>query len=61
MSVRFLSGSSGVNGTLCIRGTPTDYDDWNLDGWSGEQVFRYMCKVSECSLGSTHSQYSYNL
>jgi choline dehydrogenase-like flavoprotein len=42
---RFLGGSSGVNGTLCIRGTKQDYDDWNMPGWSGEEVFGYMKKV----------------
>lgn len=42
---RFLSGSSGTNGTLCIRGTPKDYDDWNLNGWSGQEVFKYMSKA----------------
>ncbi|KAH0846926.1 hypothetical protein FOPE_12630 [Fonsecaea pedrosoi] len=25
---KFLGGSSGVNGTLCIRGNKQDYDDW---------------------------------
>ena len=49
---RFLGGSSGCNGTLCIRGTPKDYDDWNIDGWSGEQVFKYMSKASQCGLKS---------
>jgi hypothetical protein len=34
-----------VNGTLCIRGTKQDYDDWNMPGWSGEEVFGYMKKV----------------
>ncbi|KAH8751741.1 hypothetical protein BGZ57DRAFT_1019319 [Hyaloscypha finlandica] len=42
---KFLGGSSGVNGTLCIRGTKQDYDDWNLPGWSGEEVFGYMKKA----------------
>ncbi|KAI9052915.1 hypothetical protein LZ554_003187 [Drepanopeziza brunnea f. sp. 'monogermtubi'] len=42
---RFLGGSSGLNGTLCIRGTPQDYDDWNIPEWSGEEVFRYMKKA----------------
>lgn len=42
---KFLGGSSGVNGTLCIRGTPQDYDDWEMPGWSGEEVFGYMKKV----------------
>ncbi|CAO2649732.1 Nn.00g010240.m01.CDS01 [Neocucurbitaria sp. VM-36] len=42
---RFLGGSSGVNGTLCIRGTKQDYDDWRLDEWTGEKMFEYMKKA----------------
>jgi choline dehydrogenase-like flavoprotein len=42
---KFLGGSSGVNGTLCIRGTKQDFDDWKMPGWSGEEVFGYMKKV----------------
>ena len=42
---RFLGGSSGVNGTLCIRGTKQDYDDWGLDEWTGDKMFGYMAKV----------------
>ncbi|KAF7886431.1 hypothetical protein EAF00_010534 [Botryotinia globosa] len=42
---RFLGGSSGVNGTVCIRGTPQDYDDWDMPGWSGDEVFGYMKKA----------------
>lgn len=42
---KFLSGSSGCNGTLCIRGSKQDFDDWGLEGWSGEEFFRYMKKV----------------
>ena len=41
---RFLGGSSGVNGTLCIRGSKQDYDDWNLPGWSGDEFFKAMRK-----------------
>lgn len=43
---RFLSGCSGCNGTLCIRGCKQDFDDWGLAGWSGEEFFHYMRKVS---------------
>ncbi|KAH8721538.1 GMC oxidoreductase-domain-containing protein [Phaeosphaeriaceae sp. PMI808] len=39
---RMLGGSSGVNGTLCIRGTKQDYDDWGLDEWTGDKMFEYM-------------------
>lgn len=41
---KFLGGSSGVNGTLCIRGNEQDYDDWGLPGWSGKEMFSYMRK-----------------
>ena len=42
---RFLGGTSGCNGTLCIRGSRQDYDKWDLKGWSGEEMYRYMSKV----------------
>ncbi|KAI9680403.1 MAG: hypothetical protein M1822_007161 [Bathelium mastoideum] len=42
---KFLGGSSGANGTLCVRGIPQDYDDWNIEGWSGEDMFKYMSKA----------------
>jgi choline dehydrogenase-like flavoprotein len=42
---RFLGGSSGCNGTLCIRGSRQDYDDWGLEGWSGDEFFEAMKKV----------------
>lgn len=42
---KFLGGCSGCNGTLCLRGAKQDYDDWGLDGWSGEEFFKYMRKV----------------
>ncbi|KIX93776.1 uncharacterized protein Z520_10400 [Fonsecaea multimorphosa CBS 102226] len=42
---KFLGGSSGFNGTLCIRGCKADYDDWELEGWSGEEMFGYMKKA----------------
>jgi choline dehydrogenase-like flavoprotein len=44
---KFLGGSSGVNGTLCVRGTKQDFDDWDLPGWNGEEVFGYMKKVTD--------------
>jgi choline dehydrogenase-like flavoprotein len=42
---KFLGGSSGIKGTLCIPGTRQDYDSWGLDGWSGDEMFSYMRKV----------------
>lgn len=45
---RFLGGSSGVNGTLCIRGPKQDYDDWGMEEWTGEKMYAYMAKVGIC-------------
>ncbi|TKA78631.1 hypothetical protein B0A55_02677 [Friedmanniomyces simplex] len=42
---RFLGGSSGSNGTICIRGVPQDYDDWGFLEWSGKEMFRAMKKA----------------
>ncbi|KAM5346657.1 hypothetical protein ACJ41O_009662 [Fusarium nematophilum] len=42
---KFLGGCSGCNGTLVIKGTKQDYDDWNLPGWSGDEFFKYMEKA----------------
>ncbi|KAF2649040.1 GMC oxidoreductase [Lophiostoma macrostomum CBS 122681] len=42
---KFLGGSSGCNGTLCIRGVKQDYDDWAVPGWSGAEMFEYMKKA----------------
>lgn len=73
---KFLGGSSGVNGTLCIRvrsvqihrksdiaadifqGTKQDYDDWDMPGWSGDEVFKYMKKVSTSNRCENTSRYS---
>ncbi|CAK3741214.1 gmc oxidoreductase [Lecanosticta acicola] len=41
---RFLGGSSGSNGTICIRGVKQDYDDWGFPEWSGDEMFRAMKK-----------------
>lgn len=46
---KVLGGSSTVNGTLVIRGPRADYDDWGLEGWSGDEVYQYMNKVSNLS------------
>ncbi|KAI8304952.1 L-sorbose 1-dehydrogenase [Colletotrichum sp. SAR11_59] len=42
---KFLGGCSGCNGTLCIRGAKQDYDDWDAEGWSGEDFFKYIRKA----------------
>ncbi|KAF7919614.1 hypothetical protein EAE99_008466 [Botrytis elliptica] len=42
---KFLGGSSGCNGTLAIRGNRQDFDNWGLEGWSGDEMFKYMSKA----------------
>ncbi|KAF2676444.1 GMC oxidoreductase [Lentithecium fluviatile CBS 122367] len=42
---KFLGGSSGTNGTICTHGIKQDYDDWNMEGWSGDEMFEYMKRV----------------
>ncbi|KIJ40869.1 GMC oxidoreductase [Sphaerobolus stellatus SS14] len=42
---RFLGGSSGINGTLCVRGVKQDFDDWGMKGWSGEEFWPYMLQA----------------
>ena len=44
---KFVGGSSGCNGALCIRGVPQDYDDWDVKGWSGSEMFAYMKKAAK--------------
>ncbi|KAK4063524.1 CAZyme family AA3 [Trichoderma aggressivum f. europaeum] len=41
---KFIGGSTGLNGTLCIRGARADYDNWGIEGWSGDDFFQYMMK-----------------
>ncbi|KAF2032767.1 choline dehydrogenase [Setomelanomma holmii] len=53
---RFLGGSSGVNGTLCIRGTKQDYDDWGLEEWTGDKMFEYMKKSETFHPKDWHQQ-----
>lgn len=42
---RFLGGCSSTNATLCVRGVKDDYNNWGLEGWSGEEFWREMNRV----------------
>jgi choline dehydrogenase-like flavoprotein len=35
---RILGGSSATNNVMALRGHPADYDDWNLPGWTFDDV-----------------------
>ncbi|KAH6894371.1 hypothetical protein B0T10DRAFT_250630 [Thelonectria olida] len=42
---KFLGGCSGCNGTLVVKGCKQDIDDWQVDGWTGDDFFTYMNKA----------------
>ncbi len=45
---RVMGGSSAVNGTLAIRGTPEDFDEWAAlgnEGWSWEDCLPFFRKL----------------
>ncbi len=50
---RVLGGSSSLNGQMWVRGHRTDYDDWNVPGWTYDEVLPYFQRA-ERRLGSSH-------
>ena len=51
---RTLGGSSAVNATQALRGTPRDYDEWAEDcgaEWSWDQVLPYLRRLEDDPLG----------
>ena len=51
---KVLGGSSSINGTVYIRGTPTDYDQWRqsgCDGWDWESVLPFFKKAENQERG----------
>ena len=51
-----LGGSSSVNGAIYARAQRRDFDEWNMKGWSGEDLLPFMKKVRELFL-DMHSHY----
>ena len=41
-----LGGSSSINGLVYVRGQQSDYDAWNMPGWSSTDILPYLKKVS---------------
>ncbi|MFG3558670.1 GMC family oxidoreductase [Micromonospora sp. NPDC047557] len=44
---RVMGGSSSVNGCVACWGSREDYDDWQLDGWSGAVMRDELREVSD--------------
>jgi choline dehydrogenase-like flavoprotein len=42
---RTLGGSSSLNAMMWVRGYRADYDGWNVDGWSYDEVLPYFTKA----------------
>jgi choline dehydrogenase-like flavoprotein len=44
---KVLGGSSSTNATLYHRGTPTDYDEWGVPGWTSRDVLPWFTKCED--------------
>lgn len=42
---KVVGGTSAINYMTVTRGTPQDYDDWQVEGWSYEEVLPYFKKI----------------
>jgi choline dehydrogenase len=51
---KMLGGSSSMNAMMWVRGHHSDYDDWDLPGWSYKDVEPYFKKAEHRS-GSNHN------
>ena len=50
-----MGGSSAVNATLALRGTPADYDQWIPEcgnGWGWGNVLPYFRRLEDDPVGS---------
>lgn len=50
---RVMGGCSSINGMVYFRGHPRDYDDWNVPGWSWENLLPYFLKLENYDAGQT--------
>lgn len=52
---KVIGGSSSMNAMMWVRGNRADYDDWNLPGWSYDEVLPYFHRI-ERRVGSNHDK-----
>jgi len=46
-----LGGSSAINGAVALRARPEDFKNWNLPGWSYEEMLPYFRKLETSDSG----------
>jgi choline dehydrogenase len=54
---RTLGGSSSLNAMMWVRGYRADYDGWNVDGWSYDEVLPYFTKAERRAGSNTGDVY----
>ena len=50
---RVLGGSSSVNAMVYIRGNRRDYDEWDMSGWSWDDLFPYFLRAEDNERGES--------
>ncbi len=50
---KVLGGSSSVNAMVYIRGNHRDYDEWNVPGWSWDDLFPYFLRAEDNERGAS--------
>ncbi len=50
---KILGGSSSINAMVYIRGQQNDYNNWNVNGWSWQDVLPYFLKIENHYLGKS--------
>lgn len=48
---KVLGGSSAINGAVALRARPQDFKNWNLQGWSYEEILPYYKKLESSDSG----------
>ena len=54
---KLVGGSSAINGLVCVRGAPSDYDGWarsGARGWRYDDVLPYFRKYENYAPGADH-------
>ncbi|KAL7028164.1 hypothetical protein ACKWTF_005742 [Chironomus riparius] len=57
---KILGGTSSVNAMLYVRGTPEDFNQWNLTGWTFDDVLPYFKKSEGNKVFSTSKYHNSN-